>query len=383
MLRTPFASERIQRIDPQTGIKVIQLTSYPTPSAHLLYDWPCITPDNRHVVLFCQRAARRDAPWDLFRVDADGLNLFQLTEHQEHAEKGGYYGRPEVRLTLDGKTVYGVWSYVLCGVDVETGRVDEILSLEKHCPKGSVIGQLHLTADGARLFVSFCGPDGYGLLRVHLDSGKVADVTLPGSGYLFACDPTGPRLVVTKGKVVWDTLTRADGSRVITNRGDIPDKWLTDEDGKEIEYFCPEMFAHATLLGRRLTVQGCGKPPHHCIWLVEKGQEPTKLAQGPYFWHSGASWNAEWIAADTNWPDRGLQLIHVPTGHFATLCHAGATQEHYEFGHPHPTLSQDGSLCVFRSDRSGMAQIYIAHVSREFQERVIAGDLKGDDKWMP
>jgi len=381
MLRTPFASERIQRVDPTTGTKVIQLTAYPTPSAHLLYDWPCVTPDNRRVVLFSQRAAVRDAPWDLFRVDADGLNLFQLTERDDRMEAGGYYGRPAARLTLDGAAVYCVWGRRLCAVAVETGEVEDVCSLEPHCPPGSIVSNLYLTGDGRRLFAAYRADQAAGVVRVDLDTGDTAEVELDGQ--LFACDPTGPRLVVTKGTVEWGTAVREDGSRVITNEGDMRGKWIADEDGNDIEYFCPEMYAHATLLGRRLALQGCGKPPHKCIWLVEKGAEPRALASGPYFWHSGASWSGEWIAADTNWPDQGLHLVHVPTGHFATLCHPGASQDHYEFGHPHPTLSQDGSLCVFRSDRSGLAHIYIAHITQEFRERVQAGDLDGAGKWMP
>jgi len=380
VLRTPFASERIQRIDPRTGVKVIQLTAYPAPAAHFLYDWPSITPDNRRVLLFCQRAAMRDAPWDIFRVDADGLNLFQLSERGERMEAGGYYGRPTARLTLDGKTVYCVWGHTLCAVDVETGAVQELCSLEKHCPKGGAIHNLHISANGERLFIIHSGGAG-GAIRVDLDTGETAEVRV--DGHLFACDPTGPRLVVTKGTVEWGTVTREDGSREVINAGELRAKWITDEDGNDIEYFCPEMYAHATLLGRHVALQACGKPPNKCIWLVEKGRDPRKLVEGPYFWHSGASWDGEWIAADTNWPDHGLQLIHVPSGHFAALCHPGASQEHYEFGHPHPCLSQDGSLCVFRSDRTGVPQIYIAHISEEFRERVIAGELSGADKWMP
>jgi hypothetical protein len=380
MMRMPFASERIQRIDPKTGIKVIQLTGYPAPAAHFLYDWPCVTPDNRRVVLFCQRAAARGAPWDLFRVDADGLNLFQLTERGDGMESGGYYGRPAARLTLDGKTIYCVWSRTLGAVDVETGAIEELASLADRVPAEGFVGNIYISAAGRRLFITYSAERSIGTLRVDLDTGDIAKLEL--NGHLFACDPTGPHLVVTRGTVEWSTETRPDGSRVITNAGELRGKWITDEDGNDIEYFCPEMYAHATLLGKRLALQGCGKPPHKCIWLVEKGVEPRKLAQGPYFWHSGASWNGEWIAADTNWPDQGLQLVHVPTAHFATLCHAGASQDHYEFGHPHPCLSQDGSLCVFRSDRTGAPQLYIAHIPREFQERVIAGDLRSP-KWMP
>ncbi len=369
MLRTPLASERIQRIDAQTGVKVIQLTSYPTPSAHLLYDWPSVTPDNRRVVLFCQRWVARDAPWDLFRVDADGLNLYQLTERGDRAEPGGYYGRPPARLSLDGRSVLCVWGKEVCIVDTETGDIEVLHSLTEHCPPDSVIHNMFISATGRRLFVTHGGPRGNGALRLDLDDGAI--VAIDPGGHLSACDPTGPRLVVAKGTVKWGTSMRQDGSRVVINRGDLLGKYLTDEDGNELEYLCPEIFAHSTLLGRHLKVQGCGRYPDGCIWLADLGSEPRRLVEGPYFWHSGPSWDGEWIAADTNWPDRGIQLVHVPTGRFATLCHAGASQDHYEFGHPHPTLSQDGSMCVFRSDRTGVPQIYVAHISEDFRRAVV------------
>ena len=145
---------------------------------------------------------------------------------------------------------------------------------------------------------------------------------------------------------------------------------------------CPSIFAHATLLGKTSMLQGCGLPPERCIWVVEEGKEPEKLVQGPYFWHSGASFDGEWIVSDTNFPDQGLQLVHVPTQYFRTLCHPGATEDHVEYGHPHPALSQDGRVAVFRSDRTNVSQVYIAHITDEFRESVKAGELDGSNRWM-
>jgi hypothetical protein len=60
-----------------------------------------------------------------------------------------------------------------------------------------------------------------------------------------------------------------------------------------------------------------------------------------------------------------------------------ATLGHVEYGHPHPTISQDGRIVSFRSDRTGMSQMYLAHVSEEFRESVKAGVLdRPNDKWM-
>ncbi|MBI4557983.1 MAG: PD40 domain-containing protein [Candidatus Hydrogenedentes bacterium] len=379
MLRALLGSERIQMIDPHTGIRVIQLTSFPAPSAHFLYDWPSITPDNRRVVFFCQRYAGRGAPWDLFRCDTDGLNQFQLTERGDHDEAGGYYGRPNSMLSLNGTTVYVVWGTSLCAVDVETGRTEELRSLEDVCPQGSVFGRIHISASGKRIFVSRYG-DAVGTVRVDLASGAVEEIDL--GGHLFACCRTEARLVVQRGQVAWDTAETKNGVRRIINAGTQLGLWNTDEVGQDARFFCPMMFAHATLLGRLSTIQGCGLPPHRCIWTVEDGKEPQKLVEGPYFWHSGASFDGEWIVSDTNWPDMGLQLVHVPTRRFATLCHAGATQDHVEFGHPHPALSQDGRIAVFRSDRTHVSQVYLAHITDEFRERVKSGNLAGNDKWI-
>jgi hypothetical protein len=325
-------------------------------------------------MLFCQRSAGRNAPWDLFRVDADGLNLYQLTERGTEMERGGYYGRPASCLDLGGEKVWVIWDREFCAVDLETGSIEKILDLGPFLPKDAVVRDFHISATGKRFFIAHSSSLQEGVLRYDI-GGKPVAVKL--GGYLQGCDPTGPRLLVSKGKVKWGTRMRPDGSRVVDNVGDLTGKWVVDEEGDDIEYFGPEIFAHATLLGGRFIVQGCGKPPEHCIWICEKGMEPRRLAEGPYFWHSGASRDGEWIVADTNWPDQGLQLVHVHSGNFATLCHPGATQDHYEFGHPHPSLSQDGSLCVFRSDRTGVPQIYVAHISEEFKKRVKDGIPEG------
>lgn len=332
------------------------------------------------MVFFCQRYAGRGAPWDLFRCDTDGLNLFQLTERGDREESGGYYGRASAVLTLDGKTIYVVWRTDLCAVDVETGKVDELLSLDGFCPEGSVFSRIHISASGDLLFIGRHGSDGPGAVRVNLETGHIDEIDI--GGYLFACVQTGPRLIVQRGEVKWGTAPGAAGSRRVINVGSKLSLWNTDEDGGDGRLICPSIFAHATMLGKTSMLQGCGLPPDRCVWVVEEGKEPEKAVQGPYFWHSGASFDGEWIVADTNWPDMGLQLVHVPTRHFRTLCDAGATQDHVEFGHPHPALSQDGRIAVFRSDRMGVSQVYVAHITEEFRESVKAGELDGKDKWM-
>jgi hypothetical protein len=193
------------------------------------------------------------------------------------------------------------------------------------------------------------------------------------------------RPLVIRNQRRLSVATRPDGSRAIENTRPEPQKiHRVDTEGHDEAFIATtESFGHSTVLGRTGQVQGTGKPPHRCIWIAEADKEPRELVQGPYFWHSGASFDGEWIVADTNWPDEGLQLIHAPTRHFRTLCHPRATEGQPNLGHPHPSLSHDGRVCVFGSDRTGISQVNVAQINDEFRESVIAGELDNPrDKWV-
>ena len=375
MFRTPLASERIQRIDPTTGIKVIQLTSYPTPSRHLYYAWPSVTPDNQRVMLYCQRSARRDAPFDLFRCDTDGLNLYQLTDWPSFGD-----------LSLDGKTIYALSSeQILYAVDVETGASEPVVEVGEQL-KGQpyAVSTFHFANMGKDLFFglrsSTVGGGAY--FRVELETGNVT--WGEGDAVVIGCFQQSGRIEIMRNYQRVEPIAQADGTRVFKNvRPEPMTVWSAELDGSDEQYLARiDLFGHHTILGQTDLLQGTGQPPERCIWIVEAGKEPRKLCSGPYFWHSAASYDGEWIVADTSWPDVGLKLIHVPTGHWRTLCHPHAEQDHAGV-HPHPSISQDGRKVVFASDWTGVSQVYVAHVTDEFRESVIAGELdRPQDKWM-
>ena len=280
MLQTPLASERIQRIDPATGIKVIQLTSYPTPSMSLPYDWPSVTPDNGRVVIMCQRAASRSAPWDLFRCDTDGLNLFQLTERDQAAYPpvADKLNAPTAKLSLDGTTLYAVWNGdpTLYVVDVETGASEALCSLATHCPDGVMFQHMRLSPSSGRLFIALRRPQ-IRTLRVDLTTGDVEDMDL--DGLLWACVVPDRRLIVARNATIpkealpdYRSFVQAPGGFT---------HWSVDEDGADARFFCGNPFAHATMLGGTARIQGCGAPPDRCIWLAEEGQGAAQTCPRP------------------------------------------------------------------------------------------------------
>ena len=287
---------------------------------------------------------------------------------------------PVALLSLDGGTIYVVWNGdpAVYGVDVETGRIEVLASLEDVCPEGVHHQHMRLNGPGDRLFIIFRKPS-VGVARVDLQSGSV--VGLEVGGLLYACLPTERRLVVWRNTGVHKS-TLPDYVTMVRSAGD-RGFWSTDEDGGDERFISPDVFSHGSVLGNTARLQGCGSPPDRCILIAEEGKPPEQIVSGPYSWHSGPSWDGNWIVADTNWPDCGLQLVHVPSRHFRTLCHAGASQNHPRAGHVHPALSHDGRIAAFTSDRTSVSQVYVAHVTDEFRESVIAGELdRPQDKWI-
>ena len=386
MQQSPLTSERIQHVDPSTGIKVIQLTSFPSPSIHFNYNWPSVTPDNARVLFYCQRWAGRSAPWDVFRCDSDGIGLIQLTETNLERAPEWHHGIPRAIMTLDGKRLYASWpgEDIVYRVDVETGDTERVAELGGYIREGFLNATLSVNHDETKLYADIRSYElgDAQLLSIDLNSGEI--VTLETDATVVACFPDEPKLLLTRNFMTLGTRVTTDGTRVYNTTDQNEMEFVVcDEDfGNQRPLgFGPPKFAHSTLLGRTGLIQGTGHLPDKCIWIADLDGGMRKLCEGPYFWHSGASLDGEWIVSDTNWPDEGLHLIHVPTGHFRFLCRPEATQDHSQFGHPHPALSQDGRIAVFASDRTGVTQVYAAHIPDSFREDLADGNTASGPKW--
>ena len=126
-------------------------------------------------------------------------------------------------------------------------------------------------------------------------------------------------------------------------------------------------------------------------------------------WHITPNRAGTKILCDTNHPDRGLFLIDVATGREQLLClsessnagsqwktsryampedfaaarseasrnlswmEAGGSDTVYgpQWTHPHPSFSPDETLVAFSSDRTGVAQVYVAEVAGPPQDRTV------------
>ncbi|MDW8321637.1 MAG: oligogalacturonate lyase family protein [Armatimonadota bacterium] len=351
---TTYNHERIEFMDARTGVRLMQVTSFPTMNMALPYFGRSFTSDSKTFIFVSQREAKRDAPWDLFRVDVDGANLTQLTECEGAA---GFVMSPQDDCAYFHRQG-GLWK-----VDIHTFREEEILA-----PHGvASMGVGAISPDGVYYFAqAVTTHDTSGIVRLRTDGSEAVLVAERerGSLALHSASPGGA------GLLVWQ---RREGKKT----------WvLLDYDGREKGVYTSSYdFAHCTFLGKSERVQGCALPPDRALTHIGLGEEqPTAIAQGVYFWHSASTLDGEWIISDTNWPDEGLQLVHVPTGRYRPLCYPRSSQGHPQWTHPHPQFSPDGRVVLFNSDRTGICQIYLAFIPDDLRERVRAGELSVQER---
>jgi len=340
-----YNHERIARQDSATGVRVLQLTSFPTMSMTIGYTQNIFSEDSSKLIFLSQRTPQRDSPWDLFMVGSDGSGLVQLT---------GVDDLRSPQLSPDGKTAYYVRGPSLWAVDTQSFQEREVATLEG----GSAVYGSHLSPDGRYFFIPMSraskSTDWQQMLKenllVRFDIRKGVAEPITDNWVATASDPEGKGLMCINftGKQKVYGFVHYDGvlEGVFTSTHD---------------------FAHSTLLGPAVRVQGCALYPERAILMLGLGEEvPKPLVKGPYFWHSSSSRDGKWIVSDTNWPNEGLKLVSVERGSFKTLLYPGNSAGHPQWTHPHPSLSPDGRKVLYNSDATGICQVYVAAIPEDF-----------------
>jgi oligogalacturonide lyase len=345
-----YPHERIFRTDPHTGRAVTQLSSFPTTSMNLPYWYMSpnngFTADSKTLVFRGKRSADRDAVWDILRVNVDGLDPTQLTERE------GYAG---VALAGESRTLYLFERGNLVALDIdslveyEVGHfdTDATVSWDQDYKPGEQNRFAVMTpGDNWYFLPAFDAAGQQGIVRFATDGGDVTFLPLGADWLLHSATPDG------RGLMMVHNLPNGE-------------RWfkLVDYDGVEIATYGKNIFAHSSPLGRTGIHQGCAMPPHRAIVTMDVGQDEGEvLCEGPYFWHSSASLDGEWIVADTNWPNEGIQLVNVASGRFTTLIRPDNSAGHPQWTHAHPFMSPDMRWVAYNSDSTGTGQVWIIEV---------------------
>ena len=327
--------------DEQMGARVVRLT----PPAGLHYHQYCygqwIAPDCRTLLVFRYRELRRDSPIDLYRVNTDGKG------YEIVAENAGWS-----TISVDGQFVFAGTAGGILRIPLSGGESDTVFRSDSY--RGMSANAQ--TRDGRFLFCHAFGERGHELVRVQLDTGEAQ--VLFKTDYLMHLhlhDEGQGRLLATvrPPDLEWGIYTfDLDG-------GDFRKLPFTRSTNH---------FASLGCTGKVITtVHGGG----NAIEIGSPGGAFAEvLVEGAGFWHPTADSTGEWVACDTNWPDTGLMLVHVPTRRYRVLCFTGTSGGHPQWAHAHPRMSPDASYVVFDSDKSGITQTYAVFVPHEFKEEL-------------
>jgi Tol biopolymer transport system component len=345
-----YSMERIPHIDPLTGVRILQLTSYPVLSHTLYYHCPSITPDSKTLLFMTYNRAGRFSTPDAWRVNIDGTELRPVTNRDGLA---GFVISP------DGKTVYCQDGGTLLAAPFDNSPVGD-LAVE--------IANIPDVVIGATVLGSVTGDGKWYVSTALLKNGKTALVR-------YATDGSEAEILRTEQYFAHVQVDQSGEGRILYIAP--PDSqgramWVTDIDGGNPR---PLNLTHSTghfawfgKTGRLLST--VNDPFGSVVSIAEGESEPTLIAKGGHFWHAAGSEDAKWVISDTNWPDVGLILINTDTGLWAPLCRAEASEGHPQWTHPHPMFTPDGRYVIFNSDQSGIGQVYVVEIPQALRDQL-------------
>lgn len=344
-----YEIERTFLRDPRSGLTILRLTHSSCIAQNLYFEMCSFTDDDRYVMVVSQRVAGRDAPWDIYRVRTDGMELVQVTECDD----------------LSGIVFSPALNALLFQTGGEVRKMD-ILSLKEEViakapGKNAVYARSHATigAKGKTYFGSCIQDNGKAcVFKVDVASGGLDILDVCESPVHLHVDPSEK----------WFYLASRKGGEGTC--------CVMDTDGRNIRPYSFTRFAHHTWFGETGLMQGTLVPPGHALATYREGDaEPVILTEGRYYWHSSASRDAQWIISDTNWPQEGLYLLHVPTRTVSYVCDTQSSCSHPQWTHPHPSLSPGMKYVLYNSDMTGIGQVYLCLLTEEFLEQAKKGYL--------
>ena len=342
-MATPMSAEVSFYQDRVTGIRIAQLTAWPCVNNIPYFHDHFFTPDSRTLLFHSIPGPRGAGTADIYRVDMNGHRLARLTTGLRWSG---------LAMAADGKGFYYTSEGALWWADLETGEPQQVVKLP---PGASGAGGGSLTRDGKVYVVQLVLASGeMGILRVYTDRAQ-GEVVHTVSRLSHA------QVEPSEGRMIAYQITRPDN---------INQWWLPADGGEPRPFMLEEGTGHWMWVAETRRIVSTLLHPRGALLTVGiDDPAPSVVVEAPiYFWHAAVSRDGVWAVSDTNWPDQGLQLVHMPTGHFETLCMSDS--DNGAWNHPHPSFSPDGSMVAFQSNRTGVPQVYLGHIPPEMKAQL-------------
>ena len=265
-----------------------------------------------------------------------------------------------------------------------------------------------IAKDGMYYAGAFLGPQRYGIVRIHPDTGEIK-IIHRSNAEIFNAHPQiepgqGKRLLIqhNRGSKIEDdgSVKKAFGKLGTT-------LYTINLDGSDRQTFNVGRPHTPTLQGHEAWIGHTGnilftthwqslqrRAERGNIWMIRPGDEkPRPVARGFTFWHCSTSRCGRYFIADTvqgpvvpnpdpakaekepyvltPMPKRGLIVVgSIATGKVQALCEVTADTSGGHYKHPHPYLSPDSKWAVFNTEKDGVAQVAAARIPDGLLEKL-------------
>jgi oligogalacturonide lyase len=352
-----FAREGHTSRDPETGLRVRQVTDHPSIHHHPFFFVPAYDAAMRRLIFISHRSGKPQ----IFFEDRGSGNLVQATMRDDLAP-WSIYPSP------DGRFVYFTAGTAAWRIDLDTLDEEQLaefgdVEMREQGMVGAAMGTTALSASGRWWAVPV----------------KVGAV----SRFMMIDTKAKTSDVFLERDTIGHPQFCPDDDDLILYAGPLTDRvWVTDRSGRRNRRTYQredrmQWVTHETWLPGRRAISFVDWPRGMRLIDLQTGAA-SWLTRFPA-WHAAADMSGARFVCDTNCPDRGLHVIGLngsENARITPLCRSDATSEGAHWGgpfpyndglvavearqhtHPHPRFSPDGSRVVFTSDRSGHAQVY-------------------------
>ncbi len=345
--------------DPKTGARIRQVTDHRSIHHHPFFIIPAYDDAMERLIFVSHRSGRPE----IFAEERGAGRLVQLTDRAGIAEYSVYPSH-------DGRYVYFTAGAAGYRVETETLREERLIELgdSKLRESGMVADAMGTTA------LSF--DDRYWALRYSQGGRAFLAVINTGSG---DCD------IILERDTIAHLMFCPDDSDLLYYAGPLKDRvWVIQRDGsgnrRLYQRESGEWITHESWLPGTRELAFVDWP--HGVRAVHVDTGAVRQVASFNAWHAVCNAAGTRMAADTVFPDIGIQLFDPRDGlgEPRTVCFPGASNEGahwagpfpYEDGpipvyapqhtHPHPSFSPDGRRLVYTSDKTGFAQVYEAEL---------------------
>ncbi len=344
-----MAAEVAFHQDRVTGVRIARMTGYPCINSCFYFHDCYWAPDSSRFLFYSIPGPRGSTAADIYRVDVNGHNLVRLTSG---ISWGGF------ALDPDGRSFYYLSEGAMWQADTETGEAHQVALLPagaKPDASGSITWDGRVYAAHLRL-----ASGEMGVYRVYTDRWR-ADVVYTEKSFSHTqIEPSAGEIIAIQRHQVGDGRSYW---------------WLPADGGQPQPFELAHGTGHWMFVGDTQRIISTMAHPRGALLIAGPGdKEPTVVLETSiYLWHAAASRDGQWAISDSNWPDQGLQLVHLPSGRYETLCMSDSDNGAWNQVHPHPSFSPDGTMVTFTSNRTGVPQVYLARIPPEMKERLAEG----------